>query len=231
MTLHSMFRFTTTAFLAGLLVVSLGSDDAMAKKKKKKKDDDAASAPAEITETGIAAFDETFMKVKGIHDQLTDSENRIKSAETNMLTAVGVATDAPLATALADFQSQASDFISFEMDGTTPKLGFKPEAPQNVQDGVNGINGALDDLKGVLADLEPLPNEVEGLVSSAQAMPAQVPSAVKEAGMGAKDIAPTSKKVKNNVSATTETPARVESTMSAATGLIKTVTDTFGGES
>ncbi|MEL6348758.1 MAG: hypothetical protein AAFV53_36980 [Myxococcota bacterium] len=219
---NRIFRFTAFTLLSGLLAFSMGSDDAMAGKKKRGND-----APTEIVETGISAFDDTFMQVKTIHGTLDTSETSIKTAETDMLTAVGAATDAPLETALADFQSQAQEFITVEMDGTMPSLNFKPEAPANVQTGVNGINSALGNLKGVIAELETLPDEVSTLIDAATAMPAQVPSAVKDAGLGVKEIRPTTQKVKDNVTVTNQTPARVESTLGAATGLVKTVTDTF----
>ena len=229
MTLSNVLRFATTGLLAATLVVSFSSADAHAKKKK---GDDAATdaAPAEalqIVATNVADVDAVFMPIKGIHDQLSGAEERMRNAETNIRTALGVAADAPLATALADFKAQAADSISFAMDGTTPKLSVSDAAPENIKTGVAAIQSAFTDLQTVITELPALKDQAMEAVNAAKGM--DFKALATSSGLAAKDILPFTKTAAANLKATTQTPDRITTTVQAATSLLGTLTEPFKG--
>ena len=82
-----------------------------------------------IVMTGISEFDGVFGKAKGIQDKLTAETTSLKTARANVNTALEVATDAPLETALADLLKKADNGLVSAADSSiTTATGLKTDA-------------------------------------------------------------------------------------------------------
>jgi hypothetical protein len=188
----------------------------------------------EIAETGLQSLDDVFSPVSGIHTQLTDAQTSLNDIETNLNTALGVSEDAPLATALANLKEQAGDALSFEMDGTTPKLSVAEgaEVPENVTAGIAALQTAFADLGTLTAGLQELPAKVGEISTAAQELIGNVKglkTEAKDAGIKGKAFLDVVKTSKSNLSATKQTTEHISNTVGAATSLLDTLTAPFKG--
>jgi hypothetical protein len=178
-----------------------------------------------IEMTNVASIDNVFTPVADIHQKLTDTQANIDSVTANIRTALGVADDAPLDTALADFRAQAGDALQFTMDGTKPNLSVSPEAPENIQAGVTALQGAFDTLGTVITELPTLKDDAMAAVEAAKGLdPKALMGEIKESGA---KVGKTIKTLKNNGKSTTQTPDHITTTLESATGLMQTLTGPF----
>lgn len=192
------------------------------------------SSMLEIAETGLQSIDDVFSPVSGIHTQLNDAQTKLNEIEASLSTALGVSEDAPLETALADLKEQAGDALSFEMDGTTPKLSIAEgaEVPENVTAGVAALQTAFADLGTLTAGLQALPAQVGETVTAAQAVISDVKGLkgeAKDAGIKGKAFLDLVKTGKNNLTATKQTTDHINNTVGAATSMLDTLTAPFKG--
>ena len=188
----------------------------------------------EISETGLSSIDDVFSPVKDIHTQLQDTQTKLSEIEANIRTALGVAEDAPLETALTDLKEQAGDALTFEMDGITPKISLNSDAdvPENVSTGVDALQTAFTDLSTIITELPGLSDQVTEAVSQGQALvsdPKGLISDAKSSGMKGKDAMTAVKTAKNNLKATKQTPDHIANTTTAAKDLLGTLTAPFSG--
>ncbi len=172
-----------------------------------------------IEKTGINEFDGVFMDARAIHDDLDAQEADLKRAREAVATALGVAIDAPLATALQDFAKKAPGALKLAMDGASPKIVAAEGAPENVQK----AGAALQDLVTVAqrsvsrcAELVP---QVQELATKTAGFPAQLPTVVKDPAAVMKATGP----VTNNVKAVKATPDRVTKVSTAAKSIVDDV--------
>lgn len=180
-----------------------------------------------IEMTNVASLDEVFTPVANIHQKLTDTQTNIDGIQNNIRTALGVAEDAPLETALADFKAQAGDALQFSMDGTTPKLDVSPEAPENIKNGVTAIQDAFTSLSTIITDLPTLKDDATAAVAAAKGLdPKALVGEIKSSGA---KVGKTLKLVKNNTKATTQTPDYIQGTLESTKGLMDTLVTPFKG--
>lgn len=134
----------------------------------------AASTLPKIEMTGITEFDSVFSKAKTIQDSLDTAYTELTTSRTNLNTSLGVATDAPLKTALEDLKTKANGKISVAMDGAMPSLKVADDAPENVKTGVTGVNGVISSGGKAVTTAKDLVPQTQELVSAVTAFPAQV---------------------------------------------------------
>ena len=218
-------------FAAALSGYSL---DAEAKKDKGGDDGGDSAEVTAIEDTGIAAFDDVFGKVKDIQASLTKMSDSLSTAESDLMSALGAAEGTSLGDALKDFAGSAKGMLTVKpnMSSMPPTIDFEvnPEAPQNIQDGANALKGAVTAVKDVITEAQKVVEAAKEIVPAAQALPGKAPAALKEAGLSPKDIMPKVKIVKNNVKATVAVPKQAAGTIQDATGFLKTIAGAFGGE-
>ncbi|MCB9777454.1 MAG: hypothetical protein H6742_02695 [Alphaproteobacteria bacterium] len=203
------FRTLTSVLAVSAVVFTFGANDAFAKKEKKAKEDGDAPALIQIELVDIAEADAVFGPAKEIHDILNDIETNLGTARGEFTTALGVAQDAPLQTALDDLMAKAGDSLTVAIDGGKPKLSVGDAAPDNVKTAVEAGNKFIqlhvDSVKRA-TELVPKAQEVAaaaagldpaGLAQQAAANPMEIPKKVKA--------------ITNNVKAITQTPKRIES--------------------
>lgn len=213
-------------FLLGLTLVTATvamTDDAFAKKK----DDSAATATTPdlpvIEMTNIAEFDSVFSKAKTIQDSLTSAKTELSTARSNLNTALGAATDAPLKTALADLNTKAGGALSVAMEGARPKLTAKDAVPANVQTGIDAANGLFSAGEKTVTTAKAMVPQVQELVAACAAFPGQVPSLVKDPMAAAKSL----KVVNNNLKAIKGTPGYIDALVAEVDGIWTDVKATF----
>lgn len=214
-----MSRFSRIALVLSL--VGLTTTTAYAAKKS----GDTAPTYVAIEMTGVAQFDEVFAKAKAIHDSLTTQETDLKTARTNVNSALGVATDAPLATALADLKTKAAGKIKVGMNGTMPKLEAGEAVPENVQKGIDSVNGLITVSGKTAETVAGLVPQAEALVVACKDFPAQVPSLVTDPMAALK----ATKIVANDIKAVGQTPGRLKALGDAAVAIFNDVKAAFAG--
>jgi len=178
-----------------------------------------------IETTNVASIDSVFSPISSIHTKLSDTQTQLGTIEENIRTALGVATDAPLETALADFKAQAGDALSLTMDGTMPKLTVADAAPQNIKDGVTALQTAFTDLNTIVTTLPTLADDAMAVVTAAQGLdPKALAGEIKSSGQ---KLGKTLKLVNSNRKATQQTPDHIQTTLGSATGLMDSLVAPF----
>lgn len=215
-----MRNFTAAIGFSLLSLALLAAPEALAGKK----DKDAAEELPKIVETGIAQFDGVFMKAKAIHDTLDTQDTNLKTARESINTALGVATDAPVATALADLKTKASGKISVALEGTTPKLKPADGIPDNVKTGIDATNTLVDAAVAAIKAGKDLVPQVTELVNATKAFPGQVPSLISNPMEAAKAL----KVVTADVKAVAGTPARIDRLVKTCEQVFTDIKSTFG---
>lgn len=180
-----------------------------------------------IVTTEVASIDSVFTPVADIHNKLEETRTNLAEIDANLRTAFGVAADAPLETALADFKAQAGEALQVTMDGTTPQFTVADAAPENIVTGVDAIKASIAALQTIVTELPTLKDDATAAVSAAQAINPQ--DLVGEIRSSGQKIGKTLKTFKNNLKSTTQTPDHITTTLSAATDLMSTVVSPFSG--
>ncbi|MFN7146090.1 MAG: hypothetical protein ACK4YP_20125, partial [Myxococcota bacterium] len=103
-----------------------------------------------IEATGIAEFDDVFLKAKAIHDTLDAEDTKLKEARKQVSVALGVAEDQPFKTALDDLKVKANGKIKVALKGKMPRLVPTEAVPENVQVGIDAVNKLLDVGEGTI---------------------------------------------------------------------------------
>ncbi|MFO0745085.1 MAG: hypothetical protein U1F43_39240 [Myxococcota bacterium] len=185
----------------------------------------AWAGESKIVDTGIAEFDDVFAKARDIQGSVQTQNQTMVEGRTNVNTAMGVAADAPLKTALEDLKTKANGKIKILMEGNVPKLQASEAVPENVQKGMDSVN-ALSDTSGKTSDTaDQLLPQSEALVEATKDFPGKVPGLVKNP----LDVAKKSKLVDKNVKAVATLPDKVKALKTEAQGVFADVTAVFGG--
>jgi hypothetical protein len=215
------FRTLSLVLGATLLAFSLQSGDAFAKKKDKGGETESAAAEVVeliIEDTGLKAIDDVFAPSKNLVTQLTTARDGLNNLNKNLVTAMGLAEGTPAADALAELKKQAPGMLKVTMDGMKPKIDVKPEAPANVKAAVDAINAGGESLVLAVKAMTDIPEAVKGTIEAAKALPAQIPTAAKDAGLKPTEVPGLLKKVKNNVATLGKMPDLAKQTGEAAKG-------------
>jgi hypothetical protein len=180
-----------------------------------------------IVTTQVASIDEVFTPISDIHTKLEETRTSLASIDENIRTALGVAADAPLETALADFKAQAGDALQVTMDGATPQLTVADAAPDNIVAGVDAIKAGMDALQAIVTELPTLKDDASAAVAAAQGIdPKSLVGDIRDSGQ---KVGKTLKTFKNNLKSTGQTPDHVTTTLTAATDMMSTLVSPFSG--
>jgi hypothetical protein len=189
------------------------SSDAFAKPKPKPEAaagamvDPFADIP-EIKPSTVAEFDTMFTDAAGIQGELKTSWTTFKGARDNLNTVLGVATDAPLATALADLQGKAAGKLKIAMKGTKPTLEPSEAVPENVQAGIDSVNKIADAGEATLAATLTIKDKAVSLFEGVKGFPMQIPTMLGKLTPDQAKVAP--KIVGDNIKAIKAIPKQVE---------------------
>ena len=203
--------------------LTLTSSDAFAGKKEKAPAGEAKPLP-KIEKIGIAEFDDVFMKARAIHDNLDEQDLKLKEARTNVNTVLGVATDAPLATAFQDLKTAANGKFKIVLKGTAPKLEASDAVPENVQKGLDAANGLVDVVVGTIAEGKKLEPQAKELAGAVVAFPGQLSGM----GLDPMKLLAATKIVTANVKATGSTPDRIVQLLKSCEGIFTDLKGVFG---
>jgi hypothetical protein len=213
------------ALFVGLSLVTLSlahPPEALAAPKKEQKEEKALP---QIVETGIAEFDSVFMKAKAIHDTLDGEDKKLKEAREQISIALGVATDAPLKTALADLNTKAGGKLKVALEGGTPKLQASEAVPENVQKAMDAVNKLIDVSAGAASKGKELYPQAQELAKAAADFPGKLPNLVSDP----MELAKKTKVVTTDVKVTAATPERVDRLVKSVDGTFADVKGAFGG--
>ena len=193
---------------------------------KKAKDAAASTEPAVVTIqlTGNAALDGTLQKALDIDTKIVNGTNNLMTARANVNTALGAATDAPLATALADMKSKAEGKLKFAMNGTTPTISAGDGMPDNVKAGLDAVNSLVAVGGTTVTELAGLGKDITALIDEAKALPGKIPSL----GLDAKSLMGATKIVGADVKAIGGFPAKISALTEQVTGVFNDIKAAFG---
>jgi hypothetical protein len=224
-------RIRSSGMFLGLgAVLAFGVRDAEAKKDKEADTTAEASteAPASIQTTGIKEFDDVFTKAKDMHTTLDSAQAKLKSANDNVNTTLGLAAGTPFKTALADLKTKADGKIKVAMNGSTPTLSVEDGVPDNVKAAVDATNTAITDVTTTIASLAALPDQAKALTTECQAFPGKLnASMITASGLKVTDLPKVTKTLKSNVVIVSQTPDRAKAVVDEATGMIGSVSSAF----
>jgi hypothetical protein len=178
----------------------------------------------EIVMTGIGEFDGVFGKAKGIQDKLTSETASLKTARENVNTALEVATDSPLETALADLMKKADKKIGVAMDGRMPKLSASDAVPDNVQKGIDAVNGLVKAADSGITTAAGLKTDAVALAEEAKGFPGKLPSLVKNP----MEVMSKGKVLGDDVKATAALADRVQLLIDEAGKILTDIQSAFG---
>lgn len=176
-----------------------------------------------IEATGIAEFDDVFMKAKAIHDTLDAEDANLKEARKQVALALGVAEDAPLKTALEDLKTKANGKLKVAFKGTMPRLEASEAVPENVQAALDAVNKLIDAGGHTVASATELVPQAAALVAACADFPSQLSSM----NLEPMKLIEATKKVTGNVKTTGATPDRIDRLVKTSEGVFLDVKGTF----
>lgn len=214
--------------LAALVALGVSNEAEAGKKKDKSADTEEASSSdgIEIVETGLAQVDEFFAKAKAPIDTITNTKNALARINTDLNTALGLATGTPIEDAIADLKAKAEGKIAVATDGAMPKLSVEDGVPENVKTGVDAVNSGIDELVGLIGGLQELPTQIAALIQEGQQF--SDPNTLK--GMASNPVVATKAvpKVGKNLKALGDAKGEVEALISSIDSLKTTLTSIAG---
>ena len=180
-----------------------------------------------IVDSGIGEMDTTFRDAAKIQANVASIYKTITDARANLNTALGVATDAPIGTALADLQGKAAGKLKVAMDGTKPKLKASDAVPENVQKGMDATNGLVDAGAKAVADSAALVPQAKALGTTAAAFPMKVPTLL--GTLTGEQVKTAPKIVGDNVKAIKLIPTNIQVIADEVTAMFEEIKKAFGG--
>ena len=193
---------------------------------KKEKAPEAASTGIEWTPlemTTVQGIDDVLKPADDLQNNLKAIYDGLVGARTNFTTALGVATDAPIATALADLKTKGAGKIKVAMNGTTPKLSASDAVPENVSKGIEAANGLVDSCVSTVNAVTELQPKIQEAVAAVAGLPAKLPSM----GLDPKTLLSATKIVGKDGKIMADLPNKLTSILDEATNLIKSIADAF----
>jgi hypothetical protein len=176
-----------------------------------------------ITKSGISDMDQVFDKAGNIQTTVRDQTSSVCTARGHLNDALGVGTDAPVATALADLKTKAGGKIKMAMNGTMPKLEAS-DVPDNVQKAVDAVNELINSSSTAATQTAGLLPEAKALATQAAGFPMKVPT-MKVDNV---DIPTAIKVVGENVKAIKQLPNQIEALGGQLELVVTDVKSTFG---
>ena len=144
-----------------------------------------------------------------------------------MNTVLGVATDAPVATALKDLQTKAAGKIKVAMNGAKPKLAASDAVPENVQKGIDATNGLVDAGESASKDALSLKDKAVALGTSAAGFPMKLPGML--GSLTGDQVKTAPKIVGDNVKGIKLIPTNIQVIADEVAGIFNDIKSTFGG--
>ncbi|MBM4365461.1 MAG: hypothetical protein FJ102_04550 [Deltaproteobacteria bacterium] len=198
------------------------------KSKKGGKDEEKETELTPIEDCGIESMDTIFREAKDVQTKLEEQRVSLKTARQNAKTALGVGTDAPMSKAFESLQETAGDKLEVVMEGTTPKLKAKDAVPENVQAGIDAVNGLLDASASTVTSVAGLKENAVALVEKSKDFPTQIAAEVKGNPLGAAKASAT---VSKNIKAIGEIGPQADKLVGIGTRMVADFTEVFGSGS
>lgn len=198
------------------------------KSKKSGKDEEKETELTPIEDCGIESMDAVFREAKDVQTKLEEQRVSLKTARQEAKSALGVGTDAPMTKAFESLQKTAGDKLEVVMEGTTPKLKAKDAVPENVQAGIDAVNGLLDASSSTVTSVASLKENALSLVEKSKDFPKQIVSEVKGNPLGAAKASAT---VTQNIKAIGEIGPQADKLVGIGTRMVSDFTEVFGSGS
>ncbi len=131
-----------------------------------------------ITMSGVSALDGVYGEGRDIQIKLDGEHKHIKEARENLNTALAVATDAPVRTALDSLKQAANGKLKIVLAGRVPHLQPSEAVPENVQKGVDAVNGLSDAGDKAATTAVGLKGDAARLIEACKDFPGKLPSLV-----------------------------------------------------
>lgn len=116
-----------------------------------------------------------------------------------------------------------------KLEGGKPKVAVKPGASPKVTQAVGAINELVAAMSKASADLATVPKDAMALVQEAKALPGQVPSMAKSAGLKPTQVPKVLKGVKSNIGALGSIPGEIKALVDDITSMFKLIQQTLAG--
>jgi hypothetical protein len=212
---------TRTRFLLpAVLLFSVAGAPQIAEAKKASTEKGASAAP-EIQDTGIAAFDDVFGKVRAIHDTLSGVETKLNAATDEVATSLGLPEGTPLRMSMWELKQRSGGKVNVAMAGGKPSLSLGGTSTDDVKKTVDASNRAVGTVGPALAELGKLPKQVMELVEACKALPGQLnPQLLTEAGLTPMQLPKIAGQLGKNLKATVATPKRIDTLVKTAKGVL-----------
>jgi hypothetical protein len=162
----------------GLLGLGLVSTSAFAGKK-------GATEAADMTmqQIGVPSLDAYFGKAGDMVNAVVTARTNIQTANANINTVLGLKEGTPVADALADLKTKAAGKIKVGMKGNVPTLEPSEAIPENVQAGIDAVNGLLAALGSTAEAMKVVTTNAPALVTEGKALVSKVPAEAAAAGL------------------------------------------------
>lgn len=177
-----------------------------------------------IVLTGISEFDGVFGQAKDIQDKLKTETETLKQARVDTAAALEVAADSPLETAFAELQKKAEHKIKVISEGGIPKLNPDAAVPDNVQKGIDAVNGLVAAANRTVSTATGLKADAVQLASACSAFPGKVPGLVKNP----MEVMSKGKVVGDDTKATSALPDRLQLLIDQGGKIVTDVQAAFG---
>ena len=142
-----------------------------------KTEQEAVPGQPKVKATGVESFDSFFADVQALQGPLLAANDKLKSANKHLKTALNINKPSQLAQAFNEFKAKAPDMIEVTPDLTTmpPRLRVtvKPQAPQEIKATVDELNAALNDIQAIQTDVLALKKSGTKLLAKSYTIPAQ----------------------------------------------------------
>jgi hypothetical protein len=153
-----------------------------------------------IQEIGIPSFDDLYSQAQDIDGKILAAAEDIETTRKKLKKALGAAEDVKFDTAVADFKAKAPGMIKIETDGGKIKIGFEPDAPDDIKSAAAAMNDAVENLDKAKEKLGQVPGMIKELgdKATAAADPKNVKSEATAAGLKAKEVPAKLKLIRGN---------------------------------
>lgn len=177
-----------------------------------------------IKDTGIAEFDEVFAKARDLQGSINTQNKTMVEGRGNVNSALGVAADAPLKTALEDLKTKANGKLKIVLEGRVPHLKADEAVPENVQKGMDAVNNLTDSSDKTQTTADEMAPQAQALVDATKDFPGKVPGLVKNP----MEVGKKTGLVNKNVKAVAQLPEKVQQLKTEAQGVVTDVSAVFG---
>lgn len=209
-----------------LLAISLSGSSLAGEAKK----GEAPKYP-QIQLTKIQEFDPSLTKAKGIHERLEATENKLQNANKSLAATLKLPETTSIEDSLAELRKRADNKIELALEkGRIPRLKPTDAVPSDVQQGIDTVNGMMDDLGASLEQIEAMPTEVDALIKEVQTFPSQLkPELLKKNNIAVTELGKLTKTLNADLKAIEATPERIKAVTDQTMNLFGKVQKAFQG--